>query len=276
MKLSKYESAQLKKIEQWKRQSPSIASQVFTVALSPLTILIQKLIPTAAVSSALKVSSSVAGWLTDSKDILRDSGMADVQDLKTHDLETSDKLANSVHNWAIGVATTEGGVVGAVGLPALVVDIPVVIVLALRVIHKIGVCYGFEVTSKGDKGHTGEKEFILAILAESGANDMEEKLAALAALSAIETSLLLKDSLVDSKTDAEHSIVKEAGIISIKSLARQIGMHLTKRKALQAIPVLGTLVGASVNGWYIKEVGWSARRAYQARWLLENKKITIS
>jgi len=48
---------------------------------------------------------------------------------------------------------------------------------------------------------------------------------------------------------------------------------LTKRKALQAIPAIGALIGASVNGWYIKEVGWTARRAFQERWLLENHKI---
>ena len=59
----------------------------------------------------------------------------------------------------------------------------------------------------------------------------------------------------------------------IKSLAKQLGINLTKRKALQAIPAIGALVGASVNGWYIKEVGWAARRAFQERWLLENHKI---
>jgi hypothetical protein len=37
---------------------------------------------------------------------------------------------------------------------------------------------------------------------------------------------------------------------------------------------LGAVVGAAVNGWYIKEVGWAARRAYQERWLVENHKAT--
>ena len=59
----------------------------------------------------------------------------------------------------------------------------------------------------------------------------------------------------------------------IKNLAKQLGVNLTKRKALHAIPAIGALVGASVNGWYIKEVGWTARRAFQERWLLENHKI---
>jgi len=28
-----------------------------------------------------------------------------------------------------------------------------------------------------------------------------------------------------------------------------------------------------VNAWYIREVGWAARRAFQERWLIDNEKI---
>ena len=44
-----------------------------------------------------------------------------------------------------------------------------VIVLAFRTIHKIAMCYGYEVKSAEDK------EFVLNILSVSGANDMKEK-----------------------------------------------------------------------------------------------------
>ena len=72
---------------------------------------------------------------------------------------------------------------------------------------------------------------------------------------------------------AQKKMSKEAGIIGIKNLGRQLGINLTKRKALQAIPAIGAIVGASANGWYVKEVGWAARRAFQERWLIENGKI---
>jgi hypothetical protein len=52
-----------------------------------------------------------------------------------------------------------------------------------------------------------------------------------------------------------------------------LGINITKRKALQAIPVIGAGVGASLNGWYIKEVGWAARRAFQERWFIDNRKL---
>lgn len=265
--LSPYERDQVIAINRWKSQEPWVVSKVFGVVLSPVTWLIRMVVPTAAVRGVLDFSSSVAGWLTDTKDVVRDAGLHSVAELKTHDLETSDALANDVHNWAIGLATTEGAVAGAVGLPGLLLDIPAVIVIALRTIHKIGVCYGFEVKSKGDK------DFILAVLAESGANDMNEKLAALTTLREIEVSLAKQSWKMMAETAAANSISKEAGIIGVKSLARQLGINLTKRKALQAIPILGAVVGASANGWYIKEVGWSARHAFQERWLLENQKF---
>ncbi len=267
MQLTKYEHDQVKEIKKWKAEEPSVVSKTFGVILSPVTWLIDKIIPNAAIRGVLDFSSSAAEWLTDTKDILRDAGITSVSDLKTHDLEKSDTLANEVHNWAIGLATAEGGATGAFGLPGMVADIPAVIVLALRTIHKIGVCYGFEVNTKHDK------EFVLAILATSGANDMGEKLAALTTLRTVEVAIAKQTWKQLGQKAATNQMGKETGIIGIKSLAKQLGINLTKRKALQAIPAIGALVGASVNGWYIKEVGWAARRAFQERWLVENEKV---
>jgi len=45
-------------------------------------------------------------------------------------------------------------------------------------------------------------------------------------------------------------------VIAIKDLAEQIGIHITKRKVLQSIPIFGAIIGGSVNSWFIKEIGW--------------------
>lgn len=267
MHLTKYERDQIREIKRWKSEEPSVVSKAFGIILSPVTWLVSKIIPEAAIRGALDFSSSVAEWLTDTKDIVRDAGVSSVSELRNHDLEKSDNLANEVHNWAIGIASAEGGVAGTVGLPGMAVDVPAVIVLALRTIHKIGVCYGYEVNTKHDK------DFVLAILAASGANEMGEKLAALATLRTVEVAIAKQTWKQLGMKAAKNQMGKEAGIIGIKSLAKQLGINLTKRKALQAIPAIGALVGASVNGWYIKEVGWAARRAFQERWLIDNEKI---
>lgn len=267
MILSNYENEQIDEIKTWKREEPSVAMATVGFVLTPVTWLIEKIVPDAAIRGVLDFSSYAAEWLTDTKDIVRDAGVKDVMALKRHDLEKSDQLANEVHNWAIGLASVEGGAAGAFGIGGMAFDIPSIIVIALRTIHKIGVCYGFEVKTKSDKN------FVLAILAASGANDMAEKVAALGTLRKIEVMVAKQTWKKLAEASTKERLGKEAGIIGLKTLAKQLGINLTKRKASQAIPVFGALVGASVNGWYVKEVGWAARRAFQERWLIENHKV---
>lgn len=267
MKLNKYENQQIQEIRTWKLEEPSVASAAIGFVLTPVTWLIDKTIPNAAIKGVLDLSSSAAEWLTDTKDIVRDAGVKDVEELKNHDLEKSDQLANDVHNWAIGIATAEGGAAGVAGIFGLAADIPAIIVIALRTIHKIGVCYGFEVKTKSDR------EFVLAILAASSSNDMKDKVAALTTLRSIEVAIAKQTWKKLAEKAATERVGRTASVIAIKNLAKELGINLTKRKALQAIPALGAVVGASVNGWYIKEVGWAARRAFQERWLVENHKV---
>ena len=56
---------------------------------------------------------------------------------------------------------------------------------------------------------------------------------------------------------------------------KQLGINITKRKALQAIPLFGTVVGAAMNAQFINDIAWAARRAFQERWLIENQLIDI-
>lgn len=76
----------------------------------------------------------------------------------------------------MGLVGSEGFATGLGGTATMVADVGAVIVLAFRTIHKIAMCYGYEVKSAEDK------EFVLNILSVSGANDMKEKKEALLAL----------------------------------------------------------------------------------------------
>ncbi|MDR7074179.1 hypothetical protein J2X07_003174 [Fictibacillus barbaricus] len=152
-------------------------------------------------------------------------------------------------------------------MPGTVVDIPTTITFALRTIHKIGLCYGYECKTED------EKSFVLGILAASGANSVEEKTAAILALKSIQNTIAKQTWKKMAEKAAQQPFGKEAAILAIKNLAKQLGINISKRKALQAIPIIGALVGASANAWYIKDVGWAARRAFQERWLFENGKI---
>jgi hypothetical protein len=265
--LTEYEKDQITAIKKWKQEEPSVVSKAIGVITYPVIWLIQKIIPKTAIQGALDGANWAASHMADTGDIKRDGSVEKIPELKVKDLELSDKLANSVHNWAIGIATAEGGVTGATGLPGLAADVPSIITLALRTIHKIGLCYGYECTNEMDKN------FILGILSASGANSMKEKLGALTTLRSIEVTIAKKTWKAMAEKAASKQLSKEGGIIAVQRLAKQLGINLTKRKALQAIPFIGLGVGATVNGWYIKDVGWTARRAFQERWLIDNEKV---
>ena len=153
----------------------------------------------------------------------------------------------------IGFAGSEGFATGLGGTATMVADVGAVIVLAFRTIHKIAMCYGYEVKSAEDK------EFVLNILSVSGANDMKEK----------------KEALLALKSDFLQKKIIEEVLMSnlVKKVAKQLGINLTKRKLMQIMPIIGAGIGAAVNASYINDIAWTARRSYQLKWLADNEYI---
>jgi len=265
--LNNYEKIQVSAINTWKNEGPGVVSEAVGTVTYPVTWLIQKIIPNTAIQGVLDAANWLANEIADTGDIMQKGEVHKICDLKNKGLELSDDIANSVHNWAVGFAVTEGGATGAAGIFGLAVDIPAIITLALRTIHKVGLCYGYECQSEMDKN------FALGVLSAAGANSMTEKIDALTTLRAIEVTVAKQTWKAMAEKAGSQQLSKEGGVIAIKNLAKQLGINITKRKFMQAIPVIGAGVGASVNGWYLKDVGWAARRAFQERWLIDNQKI---
>jgi len=238
--------------------------------MQPLVWAAEKVIPQAAIEGALTAANKTAEWMTDTSDVLRDGHVDNIKDLRTKDLQLSDQLADIVHNWAIGVATAEGTGTGIVGLPGLVADIPLLITWSLRTINKIGLCYGYESQTEEDR------RFVLGVLAAAGSNTMEEKTAAMMFLRQIQVLLIQKTWKALAEEAAAKKLGEAALIMAIKQLAKQLGVNVTKRAALKVIPIVGGVVGGAVNGAFIRDIGWAARRAFQERWLMENKKIDVA
>jgi len=268
--LTRYELGQLDRIEALKAEVPGVVAHALGLFGMPLAWVAQGLLPGAAVQGALDLSNLMARHLTDVSDVLRDAGVGAVEELRQLDLERLDRLADGVHNWAVGIATTEGGVTGALGLPGMVADIPVVITLALRTIHKIGVCYGYRAATEEDA------QFIYGVLSLSGANSMKEKVASLGFLRTLQVVLVKQTWKAMSDKAVANRLSHEGALVLARNLAKQLGINLTRRKALAVIPVIGAVVGGSANGWWLKEVGWAARRAFQERWLIDAGKLAAT
>jgi hypothetical protein len=118
-----------------------------------------------------------------------------------------------------------------------------------------------------------DSQLVYAILSSASANSLEEKAVALATIRSLQVTLMKRTWTSLRVRAAFNSMSKEAVLVTIRQLAKQMGVNLTKRRALAAVPVIGAAIGGSVNGWYIKEVGWAARRAFQERRLVEGGSI---
>jgi len=255
-----YEQEQLKAIEAWKNTSPSIVGQALGYAFEPLAWVIHIVVPPSAIEGALKGADWLARQTLFEERVFREAGVNCCEDLKRLKLEELDALANSFHRWAVGYAVCEGGAAGTAGLPGIAFDIPAVVAMALRTVRGVGACYGFTSDTEA------EREFVLGIIPAAGANSMVEKTSALLFLRQLEVTLVRQTFKAMGVKAAEQTIGKEAAIVALRNLGRQLGINLTKRKMLQAVPFVGAIVGAAVNGTFIDDIAWAARRAYQKRW----------
>ncbi len=264
-----YERQQAAAIEEWKDRRPSALNNAMGYALKPLAWAFGQAVPTSAIEGALRGADWVARQTLFEERVFRDAGVKDIDDLRALNLRQLDALADSFHRWAIGYAVVEGGATGAAGLAGITVDIPSLLTLTLRTVRGVGTCYGYVSNDEP------EQQFVRGIIAAAGANSVAEKTAALPFLRELEVTLLRQTFKSMAAKAAGQVVGKEAAIVALRSLARQLGVNLTKRKILQGIPLLGGGVGALANYTFIDDIATAARRSYQQRWLGDRYSQTI-
>ena len=258
-----YEQQQIQAIKRWQEQSPKLSALLVGMAFAPVAKLVDMVIPESALHAALEAACGVGEKLANPNAILKQANIDHVGALFYADMQLCDQLANSVHDRAIALAAAEGGVTGASGLIGIAVDIPSLMTLALRTIYQTALCYGFEL--KGEEG----RHVVLRVFSLASANSLREKETALVSLVAIK-QMLQQQSWQQIQQAAFATVGKEALVVALRDLAGQLGINLTKRKALNIVPVVGAAVGAAVNASFMKDVGWAARRTFQEMWLLQH------
>lgn len=262
--LTDYEAAQLRQIRSWQNEEPGWGTRLLAKPGSKVAGAVQALVPEEALRAALDGVNRVAEKLSDERPILKRAKLDELGELRRNGLDLCDTLMRTEQRRAMALAGVGGAAFGIAGAAGMVADVPALIALALRTIHRVGLCYG------EDLRRPQARRLAIGVFALASANSLDEKKTAVAALRDFESHSLDEAAWRDGvERAAERELAKEAAVFSLNNLAGKLGINLGQRKAAGVMPVLGALVGGSVNAWYLYDVAQVSRYVFQERWLAD-------
>lgn len=260
-RLNPYERQRREEIARWLDAPPDWGTRLMSKPGQMAAAAAQQLVPVAVLRSSLRALDRAAGRLSGPRDVLRWAGATALDEVAALPLREADLLARRVEKRSMLLAGSSGAALGIGGAIGMVADIPALLTLALRTIHRSAYCYGEDWQAEHGGG------LAIGVFALASANSLDEKQAAWAALRGGQE--LLDSAWRDGvERVAERELAKDAAQFSLQTLARRIGAHIGTRKALGIAPVIGAVVGGAVNAGYIHDVASVARYVLQDRWLL--------
>lgn len=249
-------------IEDWLRQPPSLVASGFGrrigPALNPVLRRAQAVIPVSLFEQALLTGSRASTRLALRERVLQQAGVEALAALHDRGLPDCDVQWRKLRRSAMSLAGGSGAVGGLAGAAGLTLDIPALILQSLIAIHRCGLCYGYDCNDAAAPG------FALGVFALASANTLEEKQTAWAALADLHNlqAEALRDGL-------EAAVARQLGKGSVEkgmqSLATQLSVNLGRRKAAAVVPVLGAVIGGSINAWVMHDLMRVARYGFIAR-----------
>lgn len=256
-----YETRCYADLREWRDRPPPAVKQASGKVARHITGAIGTLVPAAALRYALQAAQATAGRLRDEHSILERAHADTLAELAAGSLERCDALVRPVQRRAMLMAGMSGAVFGTTGFAGLALDIPSLLVIAFRSIHRIGLCYGEDCM----RGHS---VLPLAVFALACANTPADKSLAWNALGPADpdtpgTSAVRGSAL----RTLNQGMAKTTAALGFSRIARQASTRLGWRLAGTALPVVGAVVGGSANLWYLRDMAATAQHAFQWRWL---------
>ena len=228
---------------------PNPFVQLFKTITLPVADLVEKVIPDSLVMAAIERAYSVSERIAGQEGIKRQAGVRQLGELRNKPLEQCDRLALGVSAAAQAWAAAEGAATGSGGVLTTLIDIPLLFVLSLRTILRIGHCYGYSLD------HPHDRTFVLGIL-----------------IAATSGSLVTKRKRLDQLREIKHLLVEET---QEEILADEALSVLFQLETFEVVPGIGLISGALLNLAFIRRIEITARRVFQERWLEDNGKVHV-
>lgn len=180
------------------------------------------------------------------------AGPADVFFL---DLERVDEVLCGLDTKYRVLAAAEGAATGFAGLSGIVPDIVALVALNLRAAGEYAAYCGFDLADPAERLYT------LQILnAVSHPSDAAKQ---------VTLAPIIRVSKHLARHQTAHALEQMALTRALRNAARALGIHLTRAKLAQVVPVTGAAVGSSFNAYYTSKVCDAAFFLYRERFLQE-------
>ncbi len=246
--LTRHEAEQVRQIAAWKSQPPNPLDEMTKMVTLPWARFLEGIVPDGIVATTINGAYELSRALSSPDSAKRKAGVQHLADLRQRPLEECDRLAGRVAGSARTISLFEGAVTGAGGIVTTVVDIPLLFVLSLWTIQKIGHCYGYTFNSEGDR------EYVLGVL-----------------ITATSGSLGLKQERLDRLHGLRDWFLE---MTHEEIVADELLSLLFQLEVFEEIPGIGMVSGAVLNLFFSRKIDVTARRVFQERWLRDNGKVT--
>ncbi|MCA8992110.1 MAG: EcsC family protein [Planctomycetaceae bacterium] len=263
---SSYELAAIREIHAWKNPKASWFDQTLSYLNKPLDraggVVFSAPgvgpVITSSIKGLVELCNDLAQWSVSRETIyaeLRKHGH-DIQaldDIARLDLEEIDRVVGWLSTKYKSLTAASGAGAGMAGLLGIPPDIVALITLNLRGIGEYATYYGFDLSSQE------ERLFAMNVLGLASSPTDASKCVAMAQLVRIAQDVARKRTWSHLQ---QHSFVKVT-----QSIAKALGIRLTKAKLAQVVPLSGALIGGGFNSYFTSKVCNAASNLYRERFL---------
>lgn len=177
-----------------------------------------------------------------------------LSDIRLLDVDIVDSVAGEYISKGRWLSAAEGAATGFGGLFLLSADAVSLLALQLRTIQQVGYCYGFDVA------RPEEKLFAAKLLTEAYQHPAKQERQSL--MNEMRTAA----SLLAGQTPF-RLLQKRLFVQGFAKAAQKIGIRMGGRKAVQFVPILGSLAGGTINQKVTYDIACVARDVYRERFL---------
>lgn len=248
-------------VRAWRDRPPAVELRGMPKVAVPAVGLVRRLIPEHGAQRLLALFYRNALRLAPARLVLRAAGAASLDELRTRPLAEAQALARRLGRSDLGWAAGSGTVLGIAGAAGLAADAPALVLLSMRLLIRIGYCYG----------EAPSPQLAAALFALASADSVEEKQLAWRAALAAQGGDGIGEPIADEalrdglERAAEREFAKQALASSINKLSLTLVQRLGWRKAAGALPLIGAAVGGAVNARFLAQLSEAAQMVFAAR-----------